>query len=528
VLPRWRKRHTNYSTDELLTLMNHAARRVALAYPGSRMMLGNLSLRNGGDLQWSQSHNAGRDGDVVFYLRRGRRYIVPTTMVKVNARLRSVRSRAVRFDLRRNWALIKALLTHKTIAVQWIFIAKYLKVALVKYARAHRESSVLLARVEKILRQPTDSLSHDDHFHVRIYCSREDRLQGCRDRAPFWKGVQTHNLAVAKRIRILQKGMRDPDASIRLKVIAQLVRLQARRAAAEVARQGLKDPDPKVRRAALEAILAWQNKDRAVISAISSLIQRPGGGVLRGDSRFERPKQGPPDRVRTGRQLRLAYDALAQLGCRQSVPLLRRALASKRSIVNRRGLPALPEPLLAASAARSVLDLRLVPALLTALEHPSGAVRRIVAGSLRRLTNHSCKVAWGRRLSKRQRQRLARRWQRWWRKHRSQSREALVRGGFRRISRRLRNLKTRRAQRLLVSYTRRRDHLGFNAHRMLRVLSGQRWRSPGPGNIGRRHQRWVRWFRRKWRRRRVRRRPRRRVRRHPRRRSPRRIRRKRR
>jgi murein endopeptidase len=513
VLRRCRTRRTNYGTDELVALMKYAAGRVARAYPGSRMILGNLSLKRGGDIQWSQSHNAGRDGDIVFFLKRGRRTLVPKTMVKIDARLRSVRSAAVRFDLRRNWALIKALLTHKTIRVQWIFIAKYLKAGLIKYGRAHRESAALLARVDKILRQPTDSLSHDDHFHVRIYCSRGDRLQGCVDRAPFWKGIPTHDLEVAKRIRILQKGMKDPEASVRLEIIAQLVRLQARQAAAEVARRGLRDPDPKVRRAALGAILVWRNKDRAVISALSSLIQRPGNGVLRGDAKFERPKRGQPDLIRTGRQLRLAYDALARLGCRQSVPLLRRALASKRSILNRRGLPALPEPLLAASAARSVLDLRLVPALLKALEHPSGAVRRIVAGSLRRLTNHSRGVVWGRRLSKRQRRRQMQRWQRWWRKHRTQSREALVRQGFRRVNRRLRNLKTRRAQRLLVSYTRRKDRLGFNAHRMLRVLSGQRWRSHDPGNIGRRHQRWVRWYRRKWRRRR--RRPRRRRHRRP-------------
>jgi penicillin-insensitive murein endopeptidase len=387
VLPRWRKRRTNYGTEELLTLLNHAARRVARAYPGSRMMVGNLSLKHGGDISWSQSHNAGRDGDIAFYLKRGRRAVVPTALVKVDARLRALRARGVRFDVRRNWALVKTLLTHKTIGVQWIFIARHLKTALLNHARTRLEPAALLDRADKILRQPTDSLSHDDHFHVRIYCSGRDRLEGCIDRAPFWKGVQTHDQAVAKRIRILMAGLKDPDASIRLQVIAYLVRLQA----------------------------------------------------------------------------------------------------------------------------LSALDLRLVPALVTALEHPSGAVRRIAAGSLRRLTNHSCRVVWGRRLSKRRRQLLAQRWRRWWRKHRSQSREALVRRGFRRVSRRLRNLKTRRAQWLLVSYTRRRDHLGFNAHRMLRVLSGQRWCNPGPDNIGRRYQRWARWFSRKWRRyRRRRRRPRRR------------------
>lgn len=97
VLPRWRKRHTNYSTDELVTLLKHAARRVAETFPGSRMMVGNLSLKNGGDIQWSQSHNAGRDGDIAFFFRRGRRTFVPTTLIKVSRRLRSVRPHGARF-----------------------------------------------------------------------------------------------------------------------------------------------------------------------------------------------------------------------------------------------------------------------------------------------------------------------------------------------------------------------------------------------------------------------------------------------
>lgn len=508
ILPRWRSRRTNFGTTELMTLLKHAARRVALTYPGSRMMVGNLSRKKGGDIHWSHSHNAGRDGDIAFYFKRRRRAVVPTTLVKVGPRLRSLRPRGYRFDVRRNWALVKALVTHKTIQVQWIFVAKYIKAALLKYARGHRTSAALLLRADKILRQPTDSLSHDDHFHVRIYCSRDDRLGGCLDRAPLWKGVQTHDRAVAKRIRILKAGLKDKDATIRLEVIAHLVQLHARQTAASVARLGLKDTSPKVRRAALAALLDWRNKDRAVVAALSSLIERPGSGVLRGDTRFERPARAAPDDVRTGRQLRLAYDVLARLASRQSVPLLKRALTSQRTIANRTGKGALPEPLLAASAARSVLDLRLVPALISALEHPNRAVRRVVVSSLRRLTNHTYGVAWGRRLSTRSRKRQARRWRRWWQKHRKKSREGLVRQGFRKMNRRLRNLKTRRAQWVLVSYTRRRDHLGFNAHRMLRVLSGQRWRSPRLNKYGRRYQRWRRWYRRKWRRRR--RRPRRR------------------
>jgi hypothetical protein len=36
-----------------------------------------------------------------------------------------------------------------------------------------------------VLHQPGDSLPHDDHFHVRIYCPVGDRHAWCVDRAPL-------------------------------------------------------------------------------------------------------------------------------------------------------------------------------------------------------------------------------------------------------------------------------------------------------------------------------------------------------
>jgi hypothetical protein len=39
------------------------------------------------------------------------------------------------------------------------------------------------------LHQPGDSAPHDDHLHLRIYCSQNDRPLGCVDRGPvrWWK-----------------------------------------------------------------------------------------------------------------------------------------------------------------------------------------------------------------------------------------------------------------------------------------------------------------------------------------------------
>ncbi len=498
VLSRWRRRGTSYATDELLTLLLDAAAKVARAHPGSRMVVGNLSKRGGGNIPWSRSHNAGRDGDIAFYLRRGRAQVLPRGLVKIDRHLRAHRQRRVRFDVERNWTLVAALLGHKTIQVQWIFVANHLKAALLRYARGAGATPALLSRADKVLRQPTDSLSHDDHFHVRIYCSLADSLQGCQDRPPFWPGVRRHDKAVSRRIRILQRALADPSPHYRLLALEQLLRLRARSAAQAVARRSLWDPDLRVRRAALGALLAWHSGDLPVVKAISRFLTRAGGGISNGGPPLDSAAGRAPDRLRSARQIRLAYDTVAATASPRYLPLLLRAIRSRRGISRARGLRPLPEAALAISASLSLPDLRLVPPLLSALEHPSGVVRRLAARSLRRLANHSMHLRWSSPMGRRRRRRAAARWRRWWRRNRGRSRESLVRRGFARLTRRLRALSTRRAQRILVSYTRRGDHLGYNAHRMLRVLSGERSHCP-PGPCSIRHGCWVRWFRRRWR-----------------------------
>jgi penicillin-insensitive murein endopeptidase len=73
--------------------------------------------------------------------------------------------------------------------VQYLFINENLKQVLLDYARAHGEDPALLDRADALLHQPGDSLPHDDHLHVRIFCSQNDRPFGCSDRGPirWWK-----------------------------------------------------------------------------------------------------------------------------------------------------------------------------------------------------------------------------------------------------------------------------------------------------------------------------------------------------
>ena len=47
------------------------------------------------------------------------------------------------------------------------------------------EPPELIARARRALHQPGDSARHDDHMHVRVYCSEADRAYGCVDMGPM-------------------------------------------------------------------------------------------------------------------------------------------------------------------------------------------------------------------------------------------------------------------------------------------------------------------------------------------------------
>jgi len=96
---------------------------------------------------------------------------------------------AVRFDARRNWAFVRALLSDPESEVQWIFIHRALAAALLQEATRQGDDPALVARASFIMKQPSDAEVHDDHMHVRLYCAAADRRLGCVDKGPvrWWK-----------------------------------------------------------------------------------------------------------------------------------------------------------------------------------------------------------------------------------------------------------------------------------------------------------------------------------------------------
>jgi penicillin-insensitive murein DD-endopeptidase len=200
----WRERHSNFGSDELVRMVVRAGRAVARAYPGSIAGVGDLSRRSGGGSVEHKSHQSGRDVDIFYYAvnasgrseaprgvmfhydRSGRavRWSPPQGTARPTAQVPDVR-----FDIRRNWQLVRALLLDPEVEVQWIFVQRDLAARIIQYGAVEGEDPALMARAAQIVRQPSDSEPHDDHMHVRIYCDATDRGMGCADHGPvrWWK-----------------------------------------------------------------------------------------------------------------------------------------------------------------------------------------------------------------------------------------------------------------------------------------------------------------------------------------------------
>ena len=170
-----------YGTHALIRLLDFTARAMHKKYPGTLLYLGNLGLREGGDIPYSVSHNAGRDGDIAFYMKDEKgHFFHPTNMYKMNRRLQAKSSPGLTFDLEKNTTLIETLLTQTVAPVQFIFVVRHLRSAIRQELVSRGAGEDLLARFDETVQEQS---AHDDHFHIRIYCSDEDICAGCMDRS---------------------------------------------------------------------------------------------------------------------------------------------------------------------------------------------------------------------------------------------------------------------------------------------------------------------------------------------------------
>ncbi|PCC66687.1 Murein endopeptidase [Nannocystis exedens] len=197
---RWTKRGFQYGTEELVAALGRAAKTVRGASKKATLGIADLSPQRGGKSKWHSSHQSGRDVDLIFYSvdEQGKSLAPPENdMIRYDGEGKPyVRGKGTyndpiwqqrRFDTARNWALVEALLSDATIRVQWIFVSQPLEDRLLEYATRHKKPRWLIEYARAVMYDPPDAPTHSDHFHVRIYCPRDDRFHGCVDRGVVWQ-----------------------------------------------------------------------------------------------------------------------------------------------------------------------------------------------------------------------------------------------------------------------------------------------------------------------------------------------------
>jgi len=186
---------TRYGTPRLVSALSRSFTAVADRYPGTApMRVGDLSSPMGGRHHRHGSHRSGRDVDVLFYMTdpsgrslTGRGWLAYNRFgFAVERREEAPSGGLFLFDDARNWHFLRTLLLDEAAAVQWLFVSRGVKARLLRYGMAHERDARVLTRAATVLHQPLRASPHDDHFHVRVLCTADERAAGCRERGPIW------------------------------------------------------------------------------------------------------------------------------------------------------------------------------------------------------------------------------------------------------------------------------------------------------------------------------------------------------
>lgn len=162
----------------LLQLVSRGALAAARAVPGSVVLVGDLSARDGGPLSGHASHQAGRDADVGFLASDGQGRPVALELFESFGRDGRSLSHPDRFfDAYRNWLMLRDWLRELRVVVSHVFLSPDLRELLLEYGRQSPEFARYVPLATQVLHpHPT----HTDHFHVRLACPT-DQSRACLD-----------------------------------------------------------------------------------------------------------------------------------------------------------------------------------------------------------------------------------------------------------------------------------------------------------------------------------------------------------
>ncbi len=183
-----RDNERGYGLPRFVHALERAAESVAVQRPGGTLIVGDLSAQKGGSILPHLSHRNGRDADLVFFALTVDGVPVESPgFVHYGAdglAWDESGRRFLRFDVEREWLLVKSLLEDEEARVQWMFISRAAEGMLLEWAHARGEPLETIARAQGVMAQPHPGGEHDDHIHVRTACSLDDQAHGCEPNGP--------------------------------------------------------------------------------------------------------------------------------------------------------------------------------------------------------------------------------------------------------------------------------------------------------------------------------------------------------
>ncbi len=178
----------HHALPRFVAAIERAADAVAAERPGCSLRVGDLSTQTGGRLLPHLSHRSGRDADLLFYLTTLDGAPVESPgFLPVGAdglAWDAAGKRFLRFDVEREWLLVRTLLEDPQARIQWVFAHHNVEALLIEHARARGERAELVVRAMDVMLQPRPGGLHDDHIHIRTACTPDEITAGCEPVGP--------------------------------------------------------------------------------------------------------------------------------------------------------------------------------------------------------------------------------------------------------------------------------------------------------------------------------------------------------
>ena len=159
VRPLSRRPEARFGTLEVVRGVVRAAGRVEARIPGGTLVVHDLSLETGGPIARHESHRAGRDVDVLFYLLDAEGRPMPSVGAILGPDGWGVDFRdpadpsddvEVQLDVARTFTFLEELALDAEAGLQRVFIAEHLRTLLFRHASEHGANEEALARLTEM------------------------------------------------------------------------------------------------------------------------------------------------------------------------------------------------------------------------------------------------------------------------------------------------------------------------------------------------------------------------------------------